>query len=194
MPRPKEFNVTQALDHAMQLFWERGYEATSMRALLNTMGISRQSLYDTFGNKHQLFLAALDRYRYQAVSQMLAELEAQDAGLPTIEHFLHRLAHELTRSHPRHACLMINTLMEMAPQDTTVAARVGKHLARMRCAFRHALDNAIATGQLEPAASTDTLANMLICHTQGCTGLAKGGTSYDALVATLPLVMASLGA
>ncbi len=62
MPRVKEFDPDQALDRAMELFWRKGYEATSVQDLVEHMGINRFSLYDTFGSKHELFMAALDRY------------------------------------------------------------------------------------------------------------------------------------
>ena len=62
MARPKEFDRTQALDKAMHLFWQQGYEATSMQDLCNHMGINRGSLYDTYGNKHSLFLEGIQRY------------------------------------------------------------------------------------------------------------------------------------
>src|SRR6201986_4998640 len=63
MARHKEFARDEALHRAMEVFWSRGYEAASMGELVKHMGINRQSLYDTFGDKHTLYLAALDRYR-----------------------------------------------------------------------------------------------------------------------------------
>lgn len=65
MARPKEFDVDQVLDRATELFWTKGYEETSMRELEEGLGVGRQSLYSTFGDKHELFLAALDRYAAQ---------------------------------------------------------------------------------------------------------------------------------
>ena len=62
MARSKEFEETVVLDKAMRLFWEQGYEKTSMTDLVEHMGIHRRSLYDTFGDKHSLFLKAMDRY------------------------------------------------------------------------------------------------------------------------------------
>jgi AcrR family transcriptional regulator len=62
MARPKEFDSDQALDKAMEPFWRQGYEATSIKDLVRHMGINRGSLYNTFGHKHRLFLACMDRY------------------------------------------------------------------------------------------------------------------------------------
>ena len=75
MARTKEFDVDAALDRAIELFWAQGYEATSLNDLLDHMEIGRQSLYDTFGDKHALFLAALDRYRAKMVALFLGPLD-----------------------------------------------------------------------------------------------------------------------
>src|ERR1700730_2144482 len=63
MARQKEFDRDEVLHKAMEVFWSRGYEASSIQDLVKRMGINRQSLYDTFGDKHTLYLQALDRYR-----------------------------------------------------------------------------------------------------------------------------------
>src|ERR1700742_3249196 len=76
MPRSKEFDPQRALDKAMHLFWRQGYENTSLDDLLRAMGIARQSLYDTFGDKRALYLQAMARYRDQtngAMQQMFAQ-------------------------------------------------------------------------------------------------------------------------
>ena len=91
MPRPKAFDPDDVLHKAMQVFWERGYEATSMQDLVDCMGINRFSLYSTFGDKHQLFLAALARYRDKVVARLVDELEWSDAGLAAIRQFFTRL-------------------------------------------------------------------------------------------------------
>ncbi len=72
MARHKEFDQDEALQKAMEAFWARGYEATSMQDLVEHMGINRQSLYDTFGDKHSLFLKALDRYHEVETRKLLA--------------------------------------------------------------------------------------------------------------------------
>ena len=76
MARTKEFDRDAALDRAMHVFWKKGYEATSLPDLLQAMGIARQSLYDTFGEKHALFMAALERY-----TQLILTTFAQTIGV-----------------------------------------------------------------------------------------------------------------
>src|SRR2546421_1155785 len=77
MARPKEFDRDEALQKAMEVFWSRGYEAASIQELVKQMGINRQSLYDTFGDKHALYLAALDRYREVEGGKMFELLAGQ---------------------------------------------------------------------------------------------------------------------
>src|SRR3546814_21123720 len=81
MARPKGFDTAAALERAMELFWQQGYAATSMEQLVAAMGISRQSLYDTYGDKHALFLAALDSYCAMLEAALLAPLKKPGAGL-----------------------------------------------------------------------------------------------------------------
>src|SRR5260370_37968341 len=75
MPRHKEFDQDQALHKAMEVFWSRGYEAASIQDLVRHMGINRQSIYDTFGDKHALYLQALDRYRAVESRRLIELLE-----------------------------------------------------------------------------------------------------------------------
>ncbi|MDQ3184858.1 MAG: TetR/AcrR family transcriptional regulator, partial [Actinomycetota bacterium] len=88
MPRTKDFEPQEALDAAMYLFWRKGYEAAAMRELLDAMSIGRGSFYGTFGDKHALFLAALDRFREVRTSWIEEVLE--ESGLEAIEEVFRR--------------------------------------------------------------------------------------------------------
>jgi TetR/AcrR family transcriptional repressor of nem operon len=87
MARPKEFDRDVVLDKAMALFWRQGYEATSIQDLVTHTGINRQSLYDTFGSKHQLYLAVMDRYIDRVVSRRLAVVNATQSSTAAIRQF-----------------------------------------------------------------------------------------------------------
>jgi TetR/AcrR family transcriptional regulator, transcriptional repressor for nem operon len=97
MPRAKVFDPDEALQKAMQIFWEHGYGATSVDTLVQGMGINRFSLYSTFGGKHQLFVAALERYRDTIVADLVGELEHAVGRRAAIRQFFTRLVNFLRR-------------------------------------------------------------------------------------------------
>ncbi len=84
MARPREFERDVVLDRAMQVFWSRGYEATSIQHLVDRMGIQRGSLYDTFGDKRALFFAAINRYDRVVTAKLVAVLEEPGSGKDAI--------------------------------------------------------------------------------------------------------------
>ena len=88
MPRPKEFNPDDAIEKAMHVFWHKGYEATSMEDLLTAMDLNRGSLYDTFGDKRQLFLKVMDRYCTTFAGSKFSLLDQPGPALPTLRRFI----------------------------------------------------------------------------------------------------------
>lgn len=166
MARPKQFDRDQVLDSAMQLFWEKGYEATSVHDLVERSGVNRVSLYNEFGNKHELFLAALDRYRDDMASAMLGPLLAPDADLTTIkkwfEGFVDQAAHTEFR-----ACLMMNAAVELAGRDPDIACRAGQHVERMERAFTNALRRAAEVGQIAEGRDPKLMARYLTVVAMG---------------------------
>jgi TetR/AcrR family transcriptional repressor of nem operon len=181
MARPKAFDADAALVRAMELFWEQGYAATSMEQLVTAMGISRQSLYDTYGDKHRLFLAAMDSYCAMLEAAMLRPLLAPDAGLQALHDTGMGIIDFLIQFPKRRACLMANTTLELAPHDETVAAKVRTHLATMEAAFRHALTNARTRGEIAGDADCDALARYLVGMAHGLMVLAKSGADRATL-------------
>lgn len=123
MPRPRSFDRDDALEAALGLFWAKGYEATSLADLTRAMGLSKSSLYDTFGDKHTLFLAAFDRYADTRLGPALAMLE--DTSRPArirLEAFLRRFITIKVRDGDRRGCMIGNTAVELAPHDDLAAA------------------------------------------------------------------------
>jgi AcrR family transcriptional regulator len=114
MSRPKEFDETSVLDRAMELFWDQGYQATSLADLELHLGIGRQSIYDTYGNKLGLYHKALDRYSRVPVTHLLGRLEA--GGAQAIRSFFERLIAYQSCPSPQ-ACFMVNSAIELAPCD-----------------------------------------------------------------------------
>jgi TetR/AcrR family transcriptional repressor of nem operon len=177
MARTKTFNPDIALMRAIELFWTQGFEATSMSDLLTHMGISRQSLYDTYGDKRELFLRALTRYSDMIFDQVFSPLNSPDSSLDTIRHLFRNLADFMADQLPRRACLVTNTATELASHDPEVAQIVRGHFARVTDSLENALRHAIERGELTDCTQPRTLAQLLTALLNGLGVVVKSGAS-----------------
>lgn len=192
MPRAKAFDPDVTLEHAVELFWRRGYEGTSMAQLLEFMGISRQSLYDTYGDKHTLFLSAVDRYREnlrKRFAEIIAEHDSPLAGLRAwVDHVLAEVI-----DHPDHrACMMANSALELGQRDPELRERVSEHLRDVEDAFAGVLERAQAAGEIDAGRDARALARFLTNSLHGLGVLARGGASramvHDSVETTMAVV------
>lgn len=168
MARTKEFDPDAALQSALELFWRRGYEATSMADLVEHLGIGRASIYATFGNKHELYLKALDRYGESRDALMLHELSQAGAALPAVRATVRRFAAEATDDARRQAgCFVTNTAAELAPHDTAAARLVEHSWDHVETLMHSALVRAQAQGELAEDRDPRALARMLLVLMQG---------------------------
>lgn len=181
MARRKEFEPAEALDKAMDLFWRRGYESTSIEDLVDGMGIKRQSLYDTFGDKHTLFLAALDRYFEVSVCERLKMLERPGSVLAAIRRFFRSLVELTGTESARHGCMVVNSVMELAAHDKEAGTRVTAVLAWVEESFYKALVRAQEQGELADRHTPRALARFLTCVMLGRSVLGKANTSRKAI-------------
>src|SRR4051794_15823962 len=113
MSRHKEFNREQALHKAMEAFWSRGYEATSIEDLVKHMGINRQSLYDTFGDKHALYLQALERYREVESRKLFELLERRSPVKLVLRQLFTGVVERSLSGAERRGCFMSNAMSEL---------------------------------------------------------------------------------
>ena len=191
MPRTKAFDPDTALQKAMQVFWERGYDATSIEDLVQTMGINRFSLYSTFGDKHQLFVAVLERYCATIVADLMAELE-QAAGLVAIRRFFMRLVDVFASAQGWRGCLITNTAVELAPHDPQAAAKVQAYVVRLEEAFYRVLLQAQQAQQLPATHACRDLARFLVGSALGLGVLAKTSPGRQALEGYAAVVVSVL--
>ena len=173
MARPREFEHDAVLDRAMRVFWSRGYEATSVQALVDHMGIQRGSLYATFGDKRALFLAAIDRYDRVVTAKLLAALEEPASGMEGIRRFFRlKIEWAVAAKRPR-GCLVTNSATELASRDRRTATRVGAVLTKIEAAFHRAVIRAQKAGEIDPAQNPRALARFLTSSAQGLSVMAK---------------------
>ena len=184
MARPKAFDPPVVLQKALQVFWSRGYHATSLSDLEREMGIGRKSLYDTFGSKQGLFLQVLDAYLskrppIEAVGAGWAAIQATLTGGPPYD--------------PRHqSCLMVNTTVEdAAASDAQVAERIELHRQLLVTGFERALARAIADGDL-PEQDVSVAALYLCTTLQGLSVMSRSGVPPEQLRAIAGRALDSL--
>ncbi len=170
MARPREFDREQVLDQAIEVFWQHGYEGTSIQHLVDRMGIHRGSLYCAFGDKHGLFLAALDRYEevfHSRILERLAEGGHRGKARRAIRRVFEDIVGSCAGSAGRRGCLMTNSAVELAAHDRDTAARVIANLSRLEEALCTALRTAQAEGELARKHDARALARFLASSLQG---------------------------
>ncbi len=192
MPRPKEFDPEQALDKAMHLFWRKGYKATSVQDLVDAMGINRFSLYDTFGDKHQLFLATLDLYEQEWGKDKLYALEHSQEGLRAIRRFFQEWLESYDSEEGRQGCFLTNSAVEVALHDQAAAAFVRADLARLEEAFYKALVRARKKGEIPKSLNLRDYACFFTNSIMGFTVLLKVHPDRKVLERILHTLFASL--
>ncbi|TXS49097.1 TetR/AcrR family transcriptional regulator [Streptomyces sp. t39] len=177
MARTKEFDPEAALRSALELFWRRGYEATSMADLVEHLGIGRASIYATFGNKHELYLKAMDLYTEGRDPSLLAELSQPGPALPAVRAVVRRFASEAASPEGRlYGCLITNTAAELAPHDAAVARRVEISWEHVETPLHSALVRAQAQGELPRDRDPRALARTLLVLMQGIRVVGKASS------------------
>ena len=173
MAGKKSFVPEEALSKAMESFWRQGYDATSVQDLVNSMGINRGSLYDTFGDKHALFLACLDHYNHHRHSNAVGAAGSPDAAKGAIVACIQGLVDQSLGDPLQKGCLITNSAVELGVQDRDVASRVQSVLKRLEAGFYQALGRARAKGELGYQGELRPLAQFLTSSLQGLRVMSK---------------------
>ncbi|HEX5597019.1 MAG TPA: TetR/AcrR family transcriptional regulator [Micromonosporaceae bacterium] len=173
MARPKEFDPDIALGKALELFWERGYEATSMTDLVEHLGIARASLYGTYGSKHDLYLKALELYLRTRDPNVVEVLSQPGPALPAIRALVEAYVEESVADPYQRGCLVVNAAVELAARDPKVARWVEASWGTLETALASALLRARAQGEISGDKDPRALARFLLVMLQGIRVLAR---------------------
>ena len=150
MGRPKAFETDVAIGAARDVFWARGYEATSVDDLTRAMRLGRASLYHAFGDKHALFLRALDRYAAERMSDLRRGLASAPSARAAIANVLRGTVEGLWSDGERRGCLLVNSTTELAAVDPAVAMRAGEGFERVAAEFRSVLERGQQAARSSP--------------------------------------------
>ena len=164
MARSKEFDETVVLRKAMELFWEQGYEKTSMQDLVDRMGIHRRSIYDTFGDKRSLFLASLDAYE-KFITHEMETIIRQNASVHAAIRDVFLFILRSSDQYPK-GCLSVNAAVELSLLDQEIDRLVTAMFNRTEGMFeeliRHGQENGELSGDIDPEETARFLHNNLI--------------------------------
>jgi TetR/AcrR family transcriptional repressor of nem operon len=173
MARPREFDEAAVLDAAVQCFWARGFEATSVRDLAEGMGITSASLYNAFGDKRSLYQLALNHYLDQTVRDRVTRLEASLPPREAIAGFFGEVIARSLGDRQRRGCLLVNTALEVAPHDADFRRLVAHELKQIEAFFYRCIQAGQLSRVIPAEHPADDMARLLLSVLLGIRVLAR---------------------
>jgi TetR/AcrR family transcriptional regulator, transcriptional repressor for nem operon len=173
MARPREFDEAAVLDAAIDRFWKRGYEATSVRDLADEMNIAGASLYNAFGNKRSLYERALNRYLDRTFRERIRRLEPSLPPREAIAAFLQEIVKRSVTDKQRRGCMLVNSAIESAPHDHQFLEIVAMFLDEVESFFLRCVSKGQRDGTITKAYSADDLSKSLLGTLLGVRVLAR---------------------
>ncbi|MFH6999857.1 TetR/AcrR family transcriptional regulator [Flavobacterium sp. FlaQc-57] len=189
MARTKEFNEDKALDKAIEIFWHKGYNGTSAQDLVTHLGLSRSSLYDTFGDKQKLFAQSLQRYQKNAQDQIIELFEKSENIKETLRDIFKQAVIESLEDRITKGCFMVNSSVELAMHDEEIAKIVKNNSQKMEEVFTNAVQKGQDLGQISESNEARVLARFIFNNYSGIRVLARTGERdkqvYDDIIKAL---------
>jgi len=177
----------------MRAFWEHGYHETSVEDLVEATGVRPGSLYNTFrGGKRELFLGSLQRYSKLVVPEKMGALERPGASVGELRAYFDGLVEDLMSAEGRMGCLMVNTAMELAADDSEVAGVIRGHIGRLERNATRALRNAKRRGEVSKDVRPAAKATQLMATAMGLMVVGKTNPGREVLETIVDTAFAEL--
>ena len=193
MSRPRQFDPDEVVDRSMREFWAKGYRDTSVGDLVAATGVQPGSLYGAFqGGKRQLFIEALRLYSSLVVPQKLGALERPEASVAEVRAYFDGLVSDLMSPEGRVGCLMVNTTVELAAEDSEVSALTRAHMARLERNAERALRNARDRGEIPAGTDPAAKATHLMATGMGLMVVGKTNPGREVLETIVDAAFADL--
>ena len=191
MPRAIAFDPDDVLARAMDVFWEKGFEATTLPDVERATGLNRSSLYNTFGSMRDVYYAALDGYRRRTSAEMHDVLSAGTA-LDALRAYFDRVVQEARGEHGRRGCFLANAAVELSPSEPEAARRATESFAGIRAAFQATVERGQREGDVPPGHDAGALAALLLTGLLGLRVGARSGEPESVLTDSIDGLLASL--
>lgn len=168
----KQFDVEEALTQAMKVFWAHGYEAASMSELMAAMGIGKKSLYDTFGNKRELFIKCVNHYAQHSLGEMHAHLNQPGKRITHLKS-LFAGYQQVKKGECKHGCFLGTNIADFDTSDKEIASILLKNVQLIESLFTDVLQKAMDAGEIRNDIPANDLARQLLCIVQGVALLSR---------------------
>jgi TetR/AcrR family transcriptional repressor of nem operon len=176
----KQFDQEETLSKALQVFWLQGYEATSMQDLVSSMGINRASMYQTYGNKHALFISSLDLYMENSLRDIKQMVELSDLPLDGLQRLFEYMV-DSSLNGEKQGCFINNTAIEFGSHDPDIAQKIRNFWSKFEDIFSTQIKRAIENNELEQNTNAKQIASLLNINLQGLMVKSKTDTSKELL-------------
>lgn len=192
MARVKEFDEQEVLGKALEIFWSKGYNGTSMQDLIDGLGISRSSLYDTFGDKRALFLSVLEHYRKNQSDAMINMVEQSTDIVQTLREILYQTLNSCPADKVKYGCFMVNTTIELAPHDAEINDMIAGNQKDVEQVIYKAIQKGQQKGQVTKQHSAKTLARFILNTFTGLRVTVKANTDKKAIAEIIEVALSVL--
>ena len=192
MARTKDFDENEVLAKAIQLFWHKGYNGTSMQDLVDGLGISRSSLYDTYTDKHTLYIKALESYQNAGACKIQEIINTSAPAKEIIKELLELATGELLVDQQHKGCFMVNAEVETAPHDTAVNDLVCKNEQQMEQAFFEVIQKGKDSGEIKNQQDARALARFIFNAVKGMRVTGKSTTDKSVFDDIIKLTVSAL--
>ena len=193
MPWEKTFEVQDAVDKAMQVFWSKGYVDTSIADLLEATGLKRSSLYNAFGDKRNLFVKALRKYDRENHRATLSQLEEFESPHQVIQTLFEGVVQETLMDPDQRGCLLVNTSLELPTHDKEIQTIVKNSLRVIEDFFRRQIELGQARAELPESLDPQETARALVALITGIRVLGRGVYEESALRSIATQAMRLIG-
>lgn len=192
MARPREFDIEEVLTKALDAFWLHGYDATSMRDLMQATGLAKGSIYKGYGDKKTLFMRALDSYLLQANANLGETASGGSSGREALENCFGDVIDMSTQTGARRGCFSVNSSVELAPHDADVRARLHKNTTQKELTISGVIRRGVADGSMRETLDPEIAASYVTTVMNGLQVRGKLGLTKAQATETVAMAMAAL--
>ncbi|MFY0593988.1 TetR/AcrR family transcriptional regulator [Roseivirga sp.] len=192
MARTKNFVESEVLDSALNLFWQKGYHATSIQDLVNHLGINRASIYDTWGDKHGLYLETLKQYRRHSSGKFLEKLRSEKTAKEIIKDFLADIVQDSSEDDLKKGCYLSNSATELAYCDEKVNTMFTDNRIKMEGVLNELIKEGQEAGEFSSKHTSESYARFIFNTAGGLRLLAKGEISKQEMAEVVEVAISAL--